>query len=136
MPKLNTIADDYRTLADDYRTFADLLDNLDDLNDSISEEIDKANQEGRDLFDIDGLGYYRDERDHEIRANLQEKANSLSDNYRKIKNSRVMSANVRRTLAGYDRVYVHESTNESGYQQITSLRDRLSRDIDMLDNIL
>lgn len=129
MAKLNTIADDLRI-------FADLLDNLDDLKDAIDDEINKANQQNRKLFDIDGLGYYYDERDHEIRANLQEKANSLSDNYRKIKNSRVMSANVRRTLAGYDRVYVHESTNESGYQQITSLRDRLSRDIDMLDNIL
>lgn len=136
MPKLNTIADDYRTLADDYRTFADLLDNLDDLNDSISEEIDKANQEGRDLFDIDGLGYYRDERDHEIRAKLQEKAKTLSDNYSKIKNSRVMSPNVRETLAGYDSVYVHENDNKSGYSQITSLRDKLSGDIDKLDKIL
>ena len=129
MPKLNKIADDYRI-------FADLLDNLDDLEDAINTEINKADQQNRKLFDIDGLGYYCDERDHEIRANLQEKANTLSDNYRKIKNSRVMSANVRQTLAGYDRVYVHESTNQSGYPQITSLRDKLRRDIDTLDNIL
>ena len=129
MAKLNTIADDLRI-------FADLLDNLDDLKDAIDDEINKANQQNRKLFDIDGAGYYCDERDHEIQANLQEKANTLSDNYRKIKNSRVMPAKVRQTLAGCDRVYVHENTNESGYPQITSLRDRLSRDIDMLDTIL
>lgn len=129
MPKLNTIADDYRT-------FADLLDNLDDLKDAISEEIDKAHQENRKLFDTDGLGYYRDERDHEIQTNLQGKANTLSDNYSKIKNSRVIPANARQTLAGYDRVFVHKDTNQSGYPQITSLRDQLSDDIDdILDNI-
>ena len=129
MPKLNTIADDYRTLAD-------LLDNLDDLTDAISEEIDKAHQENRKLFDTDGFGYYRDERDHEIQANLQGKANTLSDNYSKIKNSRVIPADVRKTLASCDRVLVHEDTNQSGYPQITSLRDQLSGDIDdILDKI-
>lgn len=129
MAKLNTIADDLRI-------FADLLDNLDDLKDAIDDEINKANQQSRKLFDTDGAGYYCDGRDHEIQTNLQEKANTLSDNYRKIKNSRVMPANVRQTLAGYDRVYVHENTNESGYPQITSLRDKLSADIDTLKNIL
>ena len=129
MPKLNKIADDYRI-------FADVLDNLDDLKDAIDDEINKANQQSRKLFDIDGLGCYCDGRDHGIQANLQGKANTLSDNYRKIKNSRVMSANVRKTLAGYDRVYVHENTNQSGYPQITSLRDKLSADIDTLKNIL
>lgn len=130
MPKLNKIADDYRI-------FADVLDNLDDLKDAISEEIDKAHQENRKLFDTDGLGYYRDERDHEIQTNLQGKANTLSDNYRKIKGSKVMSGNVGKTLAGYDRVFVHEDTNQSGYPQITSLRDKLSADIDtLLKNIL
>lgn len=129
MAKLNTIADDLRI-------FADLLDNLDDLKDAIDDEINKANQQSRKLFDIDGLGCYCDGRDHGIQANLQGKANTLSDNYRKIKNSRVMSANVRQTLAGYDRVYVHENTNQSGYPQITSLRDKLSADIDTLKNIL
>lgn len=129
MPKLNTIADDLRI-------FADLLDNLDDLKDAIDDEINKAHQQNRKLFDIDGAGYYCDGRDHAIQANLQGKANTLSDNYRKIKNSRVMSANVRKTLAGYDRVYVHENTNQSGYPQITSLRDKLSADIDTLKNIL
>lgn len=129
MPKLNTIADDLRI-------FADLLDNLDDLKDAIDDEINKAHQQNRKLFDIDGAGYYCDGRDHAIQANLQGKANTLSDNYRKIKNSRVMSANARQTLAGYDRVYVHENTNQSGYPQITSLRDKLSGDIDALKNIL
>lgn len=129
MAKLNTIADDLRI-------FADLLDNLDDLKDAIDTEIDKADQQNRKLFDIDGLGYYCDGRDRKIQANLQGKADTLSDNYRKIKNSRVMSANVRQTLAGYDRVYVHENTNQSGYPQITSLRDKLSVDIDTLKNIL
>jgi Mg2+ and Co2+ transporter CorA len=129
MAKLNTIADDLRI-------FADLLDNLDDLKDAIDDEINKANQQSRKLFDIDGLGCYCDGRDHGIQANLQGKANTLSDNYRKIKNSRVMSANVRQTLGGYDRVYVHENTNQSGYPQITSLRDKLSADIDTLKKIL
>ena len=129
MPKLNTIADDLRI-------FADLLDNLDDLKNAIDTEINKADQQNRKLFDTDGAGYYCDERDHEIQTNLQEKANTLSDNYRKIKNSRVMPAKVRQTLDGYDRVYVHENTNESGYPQITSLRDKLSVDIDTLKKIL
>ena len=130
MAKLNKIADDYRI-------FADVLDNLDDLKDAISKEIDKAHKQDRKLFDTDGLGYYRDERDHEIQTNLQGKANTLSDNYSKIKNSRVIPANVRQTLAGYDRVFVHEDTNQSGYPQITSLRDKLSADIDtLLKNIL
>lgn len=129
MAKLNTIADDHRI-------FADLLDNLDDLKDAIDDEINKANQQHRKLFDIDGLGYYCDERDHEIQTNLQEKANTLSDNYSKIKGSKVMSGNVGKTLAGYDRVFVHEDTNQSGYPQITSLRDKLSADIDTLKNIL
>lgn len=129
MAKLNTIADDLRI-------FADLLDNLDDLKDAIDDEINKANQQHRKLFDTDGLGCYCDGRDHKIQANLQGKADTLSDNYRKIKNSRVMSANVRQTLAGYDRVYVHENTNQSGYPQITSLSDKLSADIDTLKNIL
>lgn len=129
MPKLNTIADDLRI-------FADLLDNLDDLKDAIDDEINKANQQHRKLFDTDGLGFYYDKRDHEIQAKLQEKANTLSDNYRKIKGSRVMSGNVGKTLAGYDRVFVHEDTNQSGYPQITSLSDKLSVDIDTLKNIL
>lgn len=129
MAKLNTIADDHRI-------FADLLDNLDDLKDAIDTEINKADQQNRKLFDIDGLGYYCDKIDHEIQAKLQEKANTLSDNYSKIKGSKVMSGNVGKTLAGYDRVFVHEDTNQSGYPQITSLRDKLSGDIDTLKNIL
>lgn len=130
MAKLNTIADDLRI-------FADLLDNLDDLKDAIDDEINKANQQHRKLFDTDGAGYYCDGRDHEIQTNLQGKANTLSDNYRKIKNSSVIPKDVRKILAGYyDRVYVHENTNESGYPQITSLRDKLSEDIDdILDKI-
>lgn len=130
MAKLNTIADDLRI-------FADLLDNLDDLKDAIDDEINKANQQHRKLFDIDCCGYYCDGRDHGIQANLQGKANTLSDNYRKIKNSSVIPKDVRKILAGYyDRVYVHENTNESGYPQITSLRDKLSEDIDdILDKI-
>lgn len=129
MAKLNTIADDLRI-------FADLLDNLDDLKDAIDDEINKANQQSRKLFDIDGLGYYCDERDHEIQTNLQGKANTLSDNYSKIKGSKIMSGNVGQTLAGYDRVFVHRDTNQSGYPQITSLRDKLSADIDTLKKIL
>lgn len=128
MPKLNTIADDYRTLAD-------LLDNLADLEAAISDEIKKAELQNRKLFDIDREAYC-DEIDREIYANLQGKANTLSDNYSKIKNSTVIPANVRKILAGYNREFVHEDTNKSGYPKITSLLDKLRKDIGILENIL
>lgn len=128
MAKLNTIADDYRT-------FADLLDVLTDLEAAINAEIKKADQQNRKLFDINRETYC-DERDHDIQANLQEKANSLADNYSKIKNSRAIPAKVRKTLAGYDRVFVHKDTNQSGYPEITSLLDKLRKDIGILENIL
>ncbi len=128
MAKLNTIADDYRTLAD-------LLDNLADLEAAISDEIKKAELQNRKLFDIDREAYC-DEIDREIYANLQGKTNTLSDNYSKIKNSRVMPANVRKILADYDRVFINEDTNKSGYPKITSLLDNLRKDIGILENIL
>lgn len=128
MAKLNTIADDYRTLAD-------LLDNLADLEAAISDEIKKAELQNRKLFDIDREAYC-DEIDREIYANLQGKTNTLSDNYSKIKNSRVMPANVRKILADYGRVFINEDTNKSGYPKITSLLDKLRKDIGILENIL
>lgn len=128
MAKLNTIADDYRTLAD-------LLDNLADLEAAISDEIKKAELQNRKLFDIDREAYC-DEIDREIYANLQGKTNTLSDNYSKIKNSRVMPANVRKILADYGRVFINEDTNKSGYPKITSLLDKLRKDIGILENII
>ena len=125
-----------KKIAGDYRTFADLLDNLVDLEAAINDEINKANQQKRKLFDIDGSGYYCDARDHEIQANLQGKAKTLSDNYRKIKDSRVMSGEVGKTLVNYDSVFVHEHDNKSGYQQVKSLLEKLSGDINKLKDLL
>ena len=129
MEKLNTIAADYRT-------FADLLDNLVDLEAAINDEINKANQQNRKLFDIDGSGYYCDERDHEIRADLQGKAKTLSDNYSKIKDSRVMSGEVGKILVDYNKVFVHKCGNKSGYPQVKSLLEKLSGDINKLKDLL
>ncbi|TPH24126.1 hypothetical protein [Haemophilus haemolyticus] len=129
MEKLNKIAADYRT-------FADLLDNLVDLEAAINDEINKANQQKRKLFDTDGLGHYCDERDHKIQANLQGKAERLSDNYGKIKDSRVMSGEVGKTLVNYDSVFVHEHDNKSGYPQVKSLLEKLSGDINKLKDLL
>lgn len=124
------------TIIDNLRTFAALLADLAKLENEISGEINNAEQQNRELFELNGENRYCDERDGDIQTNLQKIADSLSDNYRKIKNFPIMSEKVGKILASYDKVFVHEYTNKSGYPQIKSLLEKLREDIKKLEDLL